>query len=274
VLLGQADHRSASVLTAALRSKIIESILGEQKECQVAGDGATIEERARVHAALADPHRLRIVDALRASDLSPAELGDRIGLASNLLAHHLRTLEMAGVLTRHRSSGDRRRTYLTLDTSALTDLAPAALVACTVTRVVFVCTANTARSQLAASLWNHTSPVPATSAGTHPADRIAPGTLDVARRRKLPLTRAIPRSLDQLDQPVTDTDYLVTVCDNAYEHLAPARTRPADAHWSHWSVPDPVATNTPAAFDAAYDDLANRVALLSARLAPGLEPAI
>ncbi|RYU14917.1 ArsR family transcriptional regulator [Nocardioides iriomotensis] len=232
----------------------------------------TVEQRARVHAALADPHRLRIVDALFASDLSPAELGDRLGLASNLLAHHLRTLETAGVLTRHRSSGDRRRTYLTLAASALTDLTPvdSGLDRGAVTRVVFVCTANTARSQLAASLWTLASPVPATSAGTHPADRIAPGALDVARRHGMPLEQARPRSLDQLDQPVTDTDYLVTVCDHAHEELALDRTRPADAHWS---VPDPVAADTPAAFDVAYDDLAGRVAHLSPRLIPGLEPA-
>jgi protein-tyrosine-phosphatase/DNA-binding transcriptional ArsR family regulator len=235
-----------------------------------------LDRRVRVHAALADPHRLRIVDALAASDLSPAELGVRLGLPSNLLAHHLRTLEAAGVLTRHRSSGDRRRTYLTLDVATLTDLVPSHLPTtehasggvAPVTRVVFVCTANTARSQLAAALWNQTDTardVPAASAGTHPADRIAPGTLKVARRRRLPIEQVSPRSLSQLDDPLTDSDYLVTVCDNAHEELAPDRTRPADAHWS---VPDPVPSNTAAAFEAAYDDLASRVAHLAPRLKP------
>jgi ArsR family transcriptional regulator, arsenate/arsenite/antimonite-responsive transcriptional repressor / arsenate reductase (thioredoxin) len=249
------------------------------------GVGGDVERRVRLHAALADPHRLRIVDALAASDLSPAELGVRLGLASNLLAHHLRTLEVAGVLTRRRSSGDRRRTYLTLDATAFAGLLPAPLTrrdagpdrAAGVTRVVFVCTANTARSQLAAALWNRTDAargVPATSAGTHPADRIAPGALEVARRRKLPLKQVAPRSLAGLEDPLSDTDFVVTVCDNAHEELGPTRTRPADAHWS---VPDPVPANTTAAFDAAYDDLASRVAQLAPRLTPrltpGLEPA-
>ncbi len=45
--------------------------------------------RAEVHAALAEPHRIAIVDALALGDLSPSELGERTGQASNLLAHHL-----------------------------------------------------------------------------------------------------------------------------------------------------------------------------------------
>ena len=43
---------------------------------------------------------------------------------SNLLAHHVKVLERAGVVTRHRSEGDRRRTYLTLAPDALDTLRP------------------------------------------------------------------------------------------------------------------------------------------------------
>jgi protein-tyrosine-phosphatase len=50
----------------------------------------------------------------------------------------------------------------------------------TAQRVVFVCTANSARSHLAAALWRRASAVPAVSAGTRPADRIAPGAIDAA----------------------------------------------------------------------------------------------
>ncbi len=239
-----------------------------------------VERRVRVLAALADAHRLGIVDVLATSDLSPAEIGSRLRLPSNLLAHHLRTLESAGVLSRRRSSGDRRRTYLTLNATAMTDLVPTALGgpedtsrtstagALGVSRLVFVCTANSARSQLAAALWNQTDSardLPATSAGTRSADRIAPGALDVARRNHLRLEQIRPRSLSQLEHPLTDEDYLVTVCDSAHEELSPSRTRPTDAHWS---VPDPVAVNTAHAFDTAYDDLATRVAQLASRLRP------
>jgi protein-tyrosine-phosphatase len=142
-----------------------------------------------------------------------------------------------------------------------------------VTRLVFVCTANTARSQLAAALWKQASDIPATSAGTHPAESIAPGALRVAARHDLDLPEARPRHLADV---VTDHDLVVTVCDNAHEELA---TRPdstagpdpggADAarvRRLHWSVADPVPTGDPAAFDTAYDDLARRVTQLTPRL--------
>ncbi len=71
---------------------------------------ADLERRARVHAALGDVHRLQVVDLLATTDLSSSELGAALGIPSNLLAHHLRTLEDAGLLTRRRSEGDGRRT--------------------------------------------------------------------------------------------------------------------------------------------------------------------
>jgi protein-tyrosine-phosphatase len=64
---------------------------------------------------------------------------------------------------------------------------------------------------------------------------------------------------------LTGDDAVVTVCDNAHEELqgAPLTGRQLALHWS---VPDPVAVGTPAAFDAAYDDLAARVAHLAPRV--------
>ncbi|MEO1059706.1 MAG: ArsR family transcriptional regulator, partial [Actinomycetota bacterium] len=54
---------------------------------------AALAERAAIHGALGDPGRLAIVDALRVSDRSPQELGALLDMPSNLLAHHLTTLE-------------------------------------------------------------------------------------------------------------------------------------------------------------------------------------
>src|SRR3954452_93757 len=104
-----------------------------------------VARRAAIHAALADPARLRIVDTLVVGDASPSELAVMLAMPSNLLAHHLRVLEGEGLVTRTRSEGDGRRSYLRLVPGALDDLSPAPLRA--VTRVVFVCTANSARSQ-------------------------------------------------------------------------------------------------------------------------------
>ena len=126
-----------------------------------------------MHAALADPARLQITDTLLAGDASPSELAAMLAMPSNLLAHHLHVLEQAGIITRRRSDGDRRRTYLRLIPGALDSLiAPAARTA---RRVLFVCTANSARSHLAAALWRQASTVPAVSAGTHPADTAGTG---------------------------------------------------------------------------------------------------
>jgi protein-tyrosine-phosphatase/DNA-binding HxlR family transcriptional regulator len=214
----------------------------------------SVEHRAAVHAALADTTRLRIVDLLSVSDLSASEIGARVGVASNLLAHHLRALEGVGLITRRTSQGDRRRSYLRLVPAVLESLDPRPLaVPC---RVVFVCTANSARSHLAAALWRRTSAIPAASAGTHPAAVIHPGAVAVAGRRSLPLPRRRPRAAEEV---LADGDLIVTVCDRAHEELS-------GVAGLHWSVPDPVAPGTEAAFDAAFDELAARVAALEPHL--------
>src|SRR6516164_5432121 len=142
--------------------------------------GDELARRAAMHAALADQARLLITDRLAEGDASPSELGELLAMPSNLLAHHLRVLEDARIITRRRSEGDHRRSYLRLVPGALDSLA--APPRRTASRVLFVCTANSARSHLAAALWRQASPVPATSAGTHPADAIHPGAVGAARR--------------------------------------------------------------------------------------------
>src|SRR5438067_5173278 len=198
-----------------------------------------VANRAALHAALADPARLHIVDTLSAGDTSPSELAAMLAMPSNLLAHHLHVLEQAGVITRRRSEGDRRRTYLRLIPGALDPLAvPSARAA---RRVLFVCTANTARSHLAAALWRRASSVPAASAGTHPGPAIDPGAIAAARRHRLPLPRLRPRHISDVQG---EGDLVVTVCDLAREELGGQAV-------VHWSVPDPVPAGDPASFDAA-----------------------
>jgi protein-tyrosine-phosphatase len=212
--------------------------------------------RARVakHAALADPARLRIVDLLTLGDLSPMELQAELGMPSNLLSHHLRTLEGAGLATRRRSEADRRRSYIRLAAGALEGLVPGA--ECGASRVLFVCTRNSARSQLAAALWNRVSEIPSISAGTQPADSIAQGAIDVARRHGVTLADLAPRRLDQVAR---DEDFVVTVCDNAHEGFPGLRS-------IHWSVPDPLRLNTDEAFEDAFADISHRIGHLSPRL--------
>ncbi|MEQ6902168.1 helix-turn-helix domain-containing protein [Nocardioides sp. YIM 152588] len=215
----------------------------------------TAERRAAVHGALADPTRVRVVDLLTVGDAAASELSARLGTPSNLLAHHLGILAGAGVIERRRSEGDGRRAYWRLVPDAFAALAAPARIA--PARVVFVCTGNSARSPLAAALWREASPIPATSAGTHPAPRLDPGTVDAARRHGLDLAGATPRPLAEvIGEAAGEHDLVVTVCDRAHEELG---STPA----VHWSVPDPVPAGTRDSFDRAYDELATRVRLLT-----------
>ncbi|RQX59696.1 ArsR family transcriptional regulator, partial [Micromonospora chalcea] len=124
----------------------------------------SLVERARVHAALGDPARLAIVDALTLGDASPGEIAHTLAMPTNLVAHHVKVLADAGLVVRGRSEGDRRRIYLRLRPAALSALTPPPLAGAH--RVVFVCTHNSARSQLAAALWRQRANGDAASAGT------------------------------------------------------------------------------------------------------------
>jgi protein-tyrosine-phosphatase len=135
--------------------------------------------------------------------------------------------------------------------------APAAPLAPAARRVLFVCTANSARSHLAAALWRRASIIPAVSAGTRPGPAIDPGAIDAARRHHLPLPRLRPRPISQVQQ---DDDLVITVCDRAREELGGRAA-------VHWSVSDPVPAGDPASFDATVADLSGRVGRLAPRLA-------
>jgi protein-tyrosine-phosphatase/DNA-binding transcriptional ArsR family regulator len=222
---------------------------------------AELARRAGVYAALSEPIRLGVIDVLVAGDAAPSELQTLLGVPSNLLAHHVRVLEEAGLVERSRSEGDRRRTYLRLRRGVLADLAPAPGLAADVpvARVVFVCTRNSARSQLAAALWRRRSPVPVASAGTHPAEHVHPGAVAAARRHRIPMRRARPVHLDEVAGP---HDLIIAVCDNAHEELS----QDPDARRLHWSVPDPVPAGTDQAFDRAVENLRERIEHLAPHL--------
>lgn len=212
-----------------------------------------LEVRARRHAALGDPHRLAIIDELRLSDRSPSDLAALLGVDSNLLAHHTDILEEAGLVQRLGSQGDRRRRYVRLVPSVLAVLDPDP--ALHFSRIVFICTENVARSQLAAAIWNHLDlRTTATSGGTRPGKRVHQAAIKAAARRGLDLRKASPGPVPNLDA----TDLVVTVCDRAYESLSNIR------QGLHWSVPDPVASSDASSFDAAAEALDQRIQVLSA----------
>ena len=209
----------------------------------------SLVRRAALHAALGEPVRLAIIDELLVTDRSPKELGQRHALPTNLLAHHLEVLETAGLVTRFVSSGDRRRKYVRLDHQELAGLAFSTPARGAPRPMVFLCSHNSARSQLAAALWTARTGERAASAGTHPAPRVHLGAVAAARRAGLDLGAAVPR----LVGPIDAGTQVVTVCDRAHEELH------ATEDWWHWSVPDPVPAGTAAAFDAVVATLDRRI---------------
>jgi len=210
--------------------------------------------RAARHAALSDPARLRIVDLLTLGDRSPSELQAVLDMPSNLMAHHLKTLEAVGMISRHRSEADRRRSYLRLRGDGLAGLLPGARLSAP--RVVFVCTANSARSQMAELLWRQASDIPSESAGTHPADRVEPAALAVLGRWNLRVSDPLPKALSAV---LRADDLVITVCDNAHEELGDVGL--------HWSVPDPVQIGGRHAFEDAFEEISARITDLAPRLA-------
>lgn len=215
-----------------------------------------VEARAAVHRALGDRNRLRLVDCLIDSDLTPGELMDMTGMSTNLLAFHLKTLEDAGVVQRHRSEGDARRRYVNLRHEML----PASSQVGErnrATNILFVCTHNSARSQFAEALWRKGGGDGVWSAGTSPAAQVHPQAINAARGFGVDLSGSHPKSFDAVPAAV---DVIVSVCDRALESGLPSSRLSI-----HWSVPDPVEGGR-AAFISAFSDIAARVDRLWSRL--------
>lgn len=216
---------------------------------------ADLKRRVGIFAALADQNRLRIVDLLTLGDLSSSEIELLLDLRSNLVAHHLRVLEKAGIVVRTRSELDKRRTYIGLRPEVFDALPPGRVAV--PERVVFVCSADSARSQLAEAIWRDASDIPTASAGMHPGPGVNRGAVEAAARHGLSIDEAArPQHISQV---LAERDLVVTVCDSAHEQMIGRDDL-------HWSIPDPAPVGTPEAFDTAFALIAQRVRALSVRL--------
>lgn len=222
-----------------------------------AAENPDLQRRAAAFAALGDPNRLAIAEALALTDCSPSELENRLGIPSNLLSHHLDTLVSVGFVRRLRSAGDGRRRYVRLAPDLPDHWLPSTSIEAS--DVLFVCHHNSARSQFAAAYWNLHSMIPAESAGTQPAARVHPMAIQAAGPRGLDLTGQIPRGYEQLSRVPS---LIISVCDVAFEGAAPF----SGTQRLHWSVPDPAGSVDLEAFDVAFAEIAQRID----RLAPSV----
>jgi len=197
------------------------------------------------------------MDLLALQDMSPDGLATELGIPGNLLAHHLKVLEDAGLIRRVTSSNDRRRTYVQALAPALAGLLPEPR-ATTAERVLFVCTHNSARSVLAEALWRQSSEVPAASAGTRPAEQVNAAARQAAARHGVHLGDKRPEALCDVLRP---HDLVVSVCDAVNEDLGSIGNPRV-----HWSIPDPSEIGTATAFASTVTQLRQRIAVLAPRV--------
>lgn len=138
------------------------------------------------------------------------------------------------------------------------------------TRVLVLCTGNSARSILAEALINHLGAgrFQAWSAGSQPVGRVNPLALEVLAAHGVPVGEVRSKSWDEFAAPgAPELDLVITVCDSAAAEACPLW--PGTPRQLHWSTPDPAAASgSPeqrrAAFEAAYAQLETRVRALVA----------
>lgn len=205
---------------------------------------------------LADESRLTIIRLLALTDLRAGELVARLQIPQNALSYHLKQLRAVGLLQDHRSSGDARDIYYRVNLDRLHTLYQAAGAALhpgfsrqeqrdstsrggwhdQPLRVLFLCTHNSARSQLAEGILRYLGgdQVVAYSAGSAPLT-VHPYALRLLTELGLNAEEFHAKSLDGfLDQSF---DYIITVCDRVRDRCP---VFPDDPQHIHWSIPDPL----------------------------------
>lgn len=238
-------------------------------------------------AVAADPHRWHLLSELARSDRRVGELTELIGQPQNLVSYHLGELRSAGLVASRRSSADRRDVYYRVDLLRCRDLLaeaggvlhpglrlapPAASIDGSHggggRRVLFLCTGNSARSQMAEALLvdrsRHT--IEARSAGSHPKP-LHPNAVRVMAERGIDIAGNQTKHLGRFTR--MRFDRVITLCDKVRE-VCPEF--PGAQTTAHWSFADPAAEGdgdeaTYPAFERLADELETRIDLLIAELA-------
>jgi ArsR family transcriptional regulator, arsenate/arsenite/antimonite-responsive transcriptional repressor / arsenate reductase (thioredoxin) len=222
------------------------------------------------------PLRWRLLGDLARSDRTVHELTGLVGQPQNLVSYHLGKLRDARLVSWRRSSADRRDAYYTVDLTRVGELLaatggalhpglrlvppPATTPSTTAesgamrARVLFLCTGNSARSQMAEALARVRSggTVEAHSAGSHPKP-LHPNAVRVMRdEHGIDLAGQRSKHLSEFaDQPF---DRVVSLCDRVKE-VCPEF--PGEPETIHWSIPDPSAGQSGHVGHAGDDDEAS-----------------
>ncbi|WP_090583956.1 ArsR family transcriptional regulator [Arthrobacter sp. ov407] len=211
------------------------------------------------------PVRWQLLGELARSDRQVRELTALVGQRQSLTSYHLGQLRAAGLVTMRRSSADGRDTYCSLNLAAYRErlaesgaalhaglrLVPTELPqlaeglggppgrppAQSAVRVLFLCTGNSSRSQMAEAILGRLggSRIEAASAGSHPKD-LHPNAVRVMRERGMDISGARSKHLSEFAEQ--RFDYVISLCDRVREVCPDFPGAPAMVHWS---IPDPAA---------------------------------
>jgi protein-tyrosine-phosphatase/DNA-binding transcriptional ArsR family regulator len=227
------------------------------------------------------PLRWQLLGDLAGCDRTVHELTSLVGQPQNLVSYHLGKLRDARLVSARRSSADRRDAYYTVDLTRLGGLLSATGEAlhpglrlippdptgvrplAVRTRVLFLCTGNSARSQMAEALARTRSGgrVEAQSAGSHPktlhpnAVRVmqAEHGIDLAGHRSKHLSELTEQRFDRV----------ISLCDRVRE-VCPEF--PGNPGTIHWSIPDPAADHADGDDKASYPAFQQTAAELETRI--------
>ena len=222
------------------------------------------------------PLRWRLLTELARSDRQVRELTGLLGQPQNLVSYHLGRLRAGGLVSARRSSADRRDAYYRVDLARCGELlaeagqalhpglalvpAPAEPVR-TRTRVLFLCTGNSARSQMAEGLLGQLGgdAVEAASAGSHPKP-LHPDAVRVMREHGIDISGHRAKHLDTFAGQ--RFGYVISLCDRVREACPEF---PGHPQVTHWSIADPSEDGYPA-FRQVAAELRTRIGFLLARI--------
>ncbi|MET9022392.1 ArsR family transcriptional regulator [Actinopolymorpha sp. NPDC004070] len=239
--------------------------------------------------------RWRLLTELARSDLRVGELVAAIDQPQNTVSYHLGRLRAAGLVSMRRSSADQRDSYYHADLARCGELLASTGAAIhpglstavqpaarhgvqpdltvrprrrgdrerRTVRVLFLCTGNSARSQMAEALFAQAAGEYAevASAGSRPKD-LHPHAVRAMRAYGIDLTVRRSKHLDEFAGQRFHC--VVTLCDRLRE-ICPEF--PGSPETAHWSIADPAAEGGYPAFRRVAADLHTRVAFLTSYLA-------
>jgi ArsR family transcriptional regulator, arsenate/arsenite/antimonite-responsive transcriptional repressor / arsenate reductase (thioredoxin) len=194
------------------------------------------------------PLRWRLLDELARSDRMVHELTGLVGEPQNLVSYHLGKLRLGRLVSARHSSADRRDTYYTLDLARVGSLLSATGAALhpglrlvsvardgalkSPVRVLFLCTGNSARSQMAEALAKALSggTIKAYSAGSEPKPLHANAVRVMRKKFRLDLTGHATKHLDVFAGK--KFDWVISLCDRVREVCPKFPGHPETVHWS------------------------------------------